>query len=193
MGDGMGIMPRFDGEEAEPPDRGDGENGGEDPPQVSVKEVAQHAVEQLELPQPDIRLSPDEDESQVVHFPTWMWLSQTSWKPVTETAEVTGVSVTATARPQRTVWSMGDGRQVVCKGRGTAFSTEYAADAMSPDCGHIYRRSSAGSPGDAYTLTATLVWDVTWEGEGEQGAVPGLQTTSERKVTVSEVQAVVVR
>jgi hypothetical protein len=153
--------------------------------------VAQQAVQELVLPKPVIRTNPDEKFAQLVRVPTWMWLDAGMWKPVSETASVPGVSVTATATPRSATWVMGDGTTVVCKGAGTPYSAKFSADAKSPDCGHTFRRSSAGKPGEAYTVSVTVGWDVEWQGGGQQGVVPGLQTQAQMPLRVAEAQALV--
>lgn len=163
------------------------------PPRVSVEEVAQQAVARLELPKPVIHTSPDEDRAQVVHVPTWMWVEKSTWGPVSRTAEVTGVRVTATARPRSAVWSMGDGEQVTCRGPGTPYSVRFRPEATSPDCGHVYRRASVSAPGGRFTVSVRVTWDVEWTGGGKSGVVRGLTIGAERQLVVDEVQTVVVR
>jgi hypothetical protein len=63
--------------------------------------------------------------------------------------------------------------------------------ASSPDCGHTYTRSSAGVPGQAYPVTATVTWEITWTGGGEQGTLPALETTSTTVFRVAESQALI--
>ncbi|MFF4501624.1 hypothetical protein [Streptomyces sp. NPDC001401] len=182
----MGILPRFDGEKAKKPKPGGGH-------QVPVQVVVQRAIERLKLPKPVIRTSPDEDHVQVVHVPTWMWVEHRTWGPVSTSAAVEGVKVTATARPQKAVWSMGEGGQVVCRGPGTPYSGAYSPKASSPDCGYTYRRASLTAPGGAYTASVRVTWDVQWRGAGQTGVVPGLVMTAQRQLVVDEVQAVVTR
>ncbi|MCL7377018.1 hypothetical protein M1203_09045 [Streptomyces sp. 35G-GA-8] len=153
--------------------------------------VVQRAVERLELPSPVIRTSPDEDLAQVVHVPTWMWVERDSWGPMSVSAAVEAVEVTATARPREVVWSMGEGGEVVCGGPGTPYSDAYTPKASSPDCGYTYRRASLSVPGGAYTVAVRVIWDVEWHGAGQSGVVPGLTMTAERRLVVDEVQAVV--
>jgi len=184
LGGGAGILPRFDGEKAKKP------AGGQ---QVPVEVVVQRAVERLKLPKPVIRTSPDEDFVQVVHVPTWMWVEQRTWGPVSTSAAVADVKVTATARPQKAVWSMGEGGQVLCRGPGTPYSDRYGPKESSPDCGYTYRRASLSAPGKAYTVSVQVTWDVEWRGGGQAGVVPGLVMDSERQLVVDEVQAVVTR
>lgn len=162
-------------------------------PHVFVEDVAQQAVARLELPKPVIHTSPDENRAQVVHVPTWMWVQKSTWGPVTKTAEVTDVRVTATARPRSAVWSMGDGEQVTCRGPGTPYSTRYRPEATSPDCGHVYRRASLSAPGGKFTVLVRVMWDVEWTGGGKSGVVRGLTVDAERQLVVDEVQTVVVR
>ncbi|MFH9964901.1 hypothetical protein ACH4PR_26485 [Streptomyces mirabilis] len=181
----MGILPRFDVTAPKPKD------GGADPaPDPAV--VARQVVRELVLPEPVIRTNPDEKYAQLVQVPTWMWLDRAMWKPVSKTAKVPGVSVTATAIPQRATWVMGDGSRVVCEGAGTPYSRKYVADSRSPDCGHTYVRSSARQPEEAYTVSVTVTWDVEWHGGGQQGLIPGLQTQAQMPLRVAEAQALVV-
>ncbi|WP_308404854.1 hypothetical protein [Streptomyces sp. 35G-GA-8] len=184
LGGGLGILPRFDGKAAKKPESGGGRR-------VPVEVVVQRAVERLELPSPVIRTSPDEDLAQVVHVPTWMWVERDSWGPMSVSAAVEAVEVTATARPREVVWSMGEGGEVVCGGPGTPYSDAYTPKASSPDCGYTYRRASLSVPGGAYTVAVRVIWDVEWHGAGQSGVVPGLTMTAERRLVVDEVQAVV--
>ncbi|MET9293075.1 hypothetical protein [Streptomyces sp. NPDC003077] len=146
---------------------------------------------ELRLPMPHMHLNPDAGASQVVNVPTWIWIGRSGWRPVTETVKVTGASVTATAKPQRVVWSMGNGDSVTCQGPGTPYSARFSAASPSPDCGYVYTRSSAGQPDEAFTVRATVTWDVTWHGAGKGGRIPGLRTATQAPVRVSEVQGVV--
>ncbi|MFD7712127.1 hypothetical protein [Streptomyces sp. NPDC059786] len=101
--------------------------------------------------------------------------------------------MTATARPQKAVWSMGEGGRVVCRGPGTPYSDSYSPKESSPDCGYVYRRASLTAPGRAYTVSVQVTWDVEWRGAGQSGVVPGLVMTAQRQLLVDEVQAVVTR
>ncbi|MEU5001542.1 hypothetical protein [Streptomyces sp. NPDC021622] len=155
--------------------------------------MAQQAREQLRLPSPDISMSPAGE--QLVKLPTWLWLARGSWEPVSATAAVPGVSVTAVARPAKVVWKLGDGSSVTCRGPGTPYDEGVRKKGpedpgrASPDCGHTYRSSSAGQPAGAYTVSATIHWTVTWAGAGDSGTFPGMTTTSTAQVRVAESQA----
>lgn len=151
--------------------------------------LARQAYDQLRLPSPVIRLSPT--GRQLVNLPTWLWLDRAGWGAASATAAVPGESVTATAKPTSVAWSLGDGSTVSCAGPGTPYSVGVNPAGGSPDCGHTYRRSSAGQPGAAYVVTATVHWSVTWAGAGQAGAFAGLTTTATVNVPVAESQALI--
>jgi hypothetical protein len=155
-------------------------------PALSPAEVAQLARKRLWLPEPRIAVNPTGD--QLVNLPTWLWLSS-GWGPVSATASVPGVSVTATATPTSVSWSMGDGGTMTCTGAGTPFRLGTDPKAPSPDCGHIYRTSSAKQVGQAFPVSATVHWTVTWSGAGQSGRFPDLTTTSIAAFRVAESQA----
>lgn len=160
-------------------------------PQPTPAQLAQMARDQLRLPSPEIESSPANE--QLVGLPTWLWLDREGWGSVSATASVPGVSVTATARPVSVDWAMGDGNSVTCKGPGTPYDAmrqkQASPSSTSPDCGHTYRTSSAGQPDNAYPVSATVHWTVTWAGAGESGEFPGLTTTSDAAFRVAESQA----
>lgn len=149
--------------------------------------LARASYDQLRLPSPAIRLSPA--GRQLVKLPTWLWLDRAGWAASSATASVPGESVTAIATPTRVVWSVGDGSTVTCTGPGTPYRVGMNPAAGSPDCGHTYTRSSAGLPGSAYVVTATVHWSVTWAGAGRAGTFAGLSTTATAAVPVAESEA----
>lgn len=153
----------------------------------SAAQLAQLAQRQLRPVSPVIVASPVGE--QLVNVPTWLWVAG-QWAPVTATAAVPGVSVTARATPVSVVWRMGDGAQVMCRGPGTPFPTGADPAAGSPDCGYTYRHSSAAAAGQMFPVTATVTWMVTWAGAGQTGVFPGLTTTGAAGFHVAESQAV---
>jgi hypothetical protein len=159
------------------------------PPVLSPAVLARQARARLNLPNVVIRLNPS--GTQLVNLPIWLILERSSWTAQSATASVPGVSVTATARPVKATWSMGDGSTVVCAGPGTAWKPGTDPATASPDCGYTYRRSSAGASGARFTITVTVAWIVTWAGGGESGTIPGLTTAGTLRVPVQESQAVI--
>jgi hypothetical protein len=160
-------------------------------PALSPEQVADMARKRLNLPSPLIAASPS--RLQLVGLPTWLWLRDSRWNPVPATASVPGVSVTATARPTRVTWTMGDGRTVVCTGPGTPYLASGDPRAASPTCGHTYSTSSAAEPGGNYMVTAQIHWTVSWTGAGQTGQFPDLVTAATTTFRVEESQAITVR
>ncbi|HSA48613.1 MAG TPA: hypothetical protein VLH10_00675 [Yinghuangia sp.] len=160
------------------------------PPPPSPAQLAQVAVSRLVLPTPTVGTSPSGD--QVVSVPTWLWVDGSSWEPVSATAAVPGVSVTATAVPVSAVWSMGNGESVTCTGPGTPYGPGSDPASGSPDCGYTYARSSAGQPSERFPVTVTVSWRVSWAGAGQSGVVEGMSRSASAGLRVREVQAVVV-
>ncbi len=158
------------------------------PPTVSPEELARRARSQLVLPKVEITMNPPGD--QLVNLPSWLSLDPASWRSVSATASVPGVSVTATARPVKAVWSMGDGGSVSCDGPGAVWKAGMDPKASSPDCPYTFRRPSSSGTGGRFTVTVTVTWEVTWAGAGQSGTVPGLTTTGAVPVRVQESQAV---
>lgn len=155
-------------------------------PLPSPAQLARVARNQLRLPSPKIAANPRRD--QLVTLPTWLWLSS-GWDQQSATAAVPGVSVTAVAKPTSLVWSMGDGSTVTCRSGGTPFPAGGDPKASSPDCGHTYRASSAGQANEAYPVSATVHWAISWSGAGQAGTFPDMTTTASAAFRVAESQA----
>jgi len=174
--------------------------GGE----IDPAQLAQQAVQQMSLQTPEIGMtggSPP-DGMQIVGIPAWMWAAdpgQSTTPGVAGVAQMTrsasagGVTVQATARLDRMVWSMGDGVTVTCAGEkaaGTRYEGRYDKQ-PSPTCGYTYTRTSAGQPDEAFTVTATAFWVVDWSGGGQSGTIT-VQRSRNIPKQVGELQALVV-
>ncbi|MFD8984262.1 ATP/GTP-binding protein [Streptomyces sp. NPDC059564] len=153
--------------------------------------LAQQAVDSMLLAGPSI-ISPRAAGTYTVGVPLWLWVSQspTTWGPNTASASAGGITVTATAKVSSVAWNMGDDSTVTCSGPGTPYN---AARGMtpSPDCGHLYRSTSASPPGGKYQGTATTTWNVDWavSGGGQTGQLTEVRQ-SPFTVSVGEVQVV---
>jgi len=151
--------------------------------------LARLVVRYLRLPDPVIESSPAPGALQLVRLPVWLWVAPAAWQPRSQTAQVPGESVTATATPVLAAWSMGDGSTVTCHGPGTPYGGGSPA-AASPTCGYTYQESSAGQPGGAFRVTVTVTWDITWKATGGAGGVLApLQTVAAAEFRVAESQA----
>jgi len=163
----------------------------------SPRALADQAVEAMNLRAGLIGIVPEPGPGKVgiVGMPAWMWIAdpgESTVGPITRSASGGGVTVTATARLDRVVWSMGDGATVTCAGPaavGTPYEDRFGASS-SPTCGHTYTRMSDDAPSDAYTVTATSYWTVTWSGGGASGTIP-LDFSRSTQVTIGEIQVLI--
>jgi len=132
---------------------------------VDPDQVAQMAVSQLAIEAPDIQLVPKVQAGDfgLIGLPVWLWTPPEQWEPISTTATVGGVSVTATAQLTRVDYDMGDGTVLHCDSPGLPYQASFG-DRDSPTCGHRYQKTSAHEPNREYTITATSIYDVTWAG-----------------------------
>ncbi len=158
---------------------------------VTPAELATRAVDTLELQGPDIGIAPPPGSTGLVGVPVWLWtdVSPQTWGPASATASIPGLSVTATAKATQVVWDMGDGTTITCANPGTAYSIDYGG-VESPTCGHVYTRTSAGQPDNAYPITATTTWQVSWTGGGASGVLT-VTRTSTSSIRMGELQVLV--
>jgi hypothetical protein len=159
---------------------------------VDPVDLARQAADRVPVPAPALRLNPSPAEGAVVHVPTWLWIDPSHWRPVGAQASAGSVVVTATARPHRVIWDMGNGDRFTCEGPGTPYDSGRPATAQVTDCSYTYRESSARADGGAFTVTGTVVWEVTWTavgapGGGALGTAPRSQSV---RLPVKEIQAV---
>lgn len=156
------------------------------------------AIAQMHLQAPQVGMtggSPP-DGMQIVGIPAWMWAAdpgESTTGPITRYGSSGAVTVSATGRLDRTVWSMGDGVTITCSGEnaaGTPYEARY--DKLpSPTCGYTYTRTSAGQPNEAFTVTVTAYWVVDWSGGGQSGTVD-LQMSRSIPKQVGELQALII-
>jgi hypothetical protein len=151
--------------------------------------LAQQAVDKMLLRGPDIA-SPHAAGKYTVGVPMWMWVNQsaTTYGPNTASASAGGITVTATAKVSKIVWTMGDGASVTCNGPGTPYTSSEGM-AESPTCGHVYTKTSAGAQNGKFPLTATSTWTINWQGGGQAGQLLEVRQTNVQ-VAVGEVQVV---
>lgn len=163
-------------------------------PAPDPEDLATRALQRTPLPAPTITITPPPDKV-LVNAAMWLSIDSAEWNTYSATATAGGVTSTVTAAPERVVWDMGDGQQVTCAGPGTAYDSSRDYFGQHPECGYVYRRSSAGYPGDVVSVTATIYFQVTWSasgapGGGDLGTVS--RTSAPLPVRVNEIQTVVV-
>jgi hypothetical protein len=163
---------------------------------MTPEQAAEAVVRRMDLRAADIGIVPEDRPGSIgaVGAPVYMWTARgpATFEPQTLTASAAGITISATARVDRIVWSMGDGATVTCRTPGTPYEDRYGFN-PSPDCGHRYTRTSAGQPGNAYPITATSFWVVDWTGPGGSAGQITLDLTSRTSIQVGELQALVTR
>lgn len=158
------------------------------PKRVDTAALARQALQNTPLPTPLIGMNPR--QGQVVHVPTWLWIEEAAWAPLSATASAGGVTVQATAGPRSVIWDMGNGDKFTCEGPGRPYDQTRRDAEQRPTCSYTYRHSSAAAPGGAFPVTATVVWRVRWAvvGGGGGGDLGTASRTATVAVRVAEIQ-----
>jgi len=174
----------------------------EEPDWVAIQaDLVLEATASLDLPGPRLRhlydSAPDGQVLGVVRAETWWWTETAD--PVTARAEDGPLWVEVTADPVTLQVDPGDGTPIVsCPDGGVPydFARAYHDQEGGSDCVHVYQQTSAGYPGEAFTVTATLHWEVHWISGGPLsgvGSLPSDATTETFDLPVGELQSVVSR
>ncbi|MHA6765085.1 hypothetical protein [Streptacidiphilus sp. PAMC 29251] len=174
------------------------------PPVVTPAELAQRALAMIHRTAATVGTAPaaGDQRTALVGSPIWLWINKdpanadktdgdyaTKDDPLTATAAVPGLSVTANVYVTSVDWDMGDGGAAPRCGAGTPYQDADAGKA-SPDCGYSYPKPSIGQPGEQFAITATVDWTVSWvatNGVGDTFALDPIATTA-TALRVSELQ-----
>jgi hypothetical protein len=155
------------------------------PQRTDPETVARRALRYTSLPDPAIGMSPPPERGAVVNVPQWLWVNSQAWNPTVATATIDGVTVTTMARPDRVVWNLGNGDEVICDGPGTPYDPARPEADQHSDCTYLFRQAGT------FTITATLEWHVTWTAVGmaSGGDLGVVRRSASTTVAVSEIQA----
>ena len=155
--------------------------------QPDADELAAMASSRLPLPLPEAHMNPEGD--QTVNITSWLWVD--NWRTEVRSATAGGVTSTVVATPVEQRWTFGaPAERVVCREAGTPYDTTRPSSEQSTSCSYTFRHSSAGQTGDAYRVTVTLVWHVTWTSNiGASGDLGLVQRTRTIPTRVAEHQA----
>jgi hypothetical protein len=143
---------------------------------------------QLPTPQPDF--APPAD-SMFVNYDTWFAVTETD--PVTATATVPGLSVTATATPTSITLDTGthidgDTTTIECDLWG---STNRPANGCVWTPAHPSVEQVTGTNDYRYHATVTLTWNVTWQAtNGQTGNLGTTSTSTPVLIAVREIQTI---
>lgn len=155
-----------------------------------VPDLVAQALDALDPRLPTWRASPDGvGVPMVAQMPVWLWVDPGYWDGHFAARAVTPsgrVWAEAAAIPVSTVWHMGDGSTVECRGGGEPFDGE-----ASPPCSHVFEHSTAG--GGEFSVMATVTFDVLATSSLDptpQIAGQISRTSAVVGVSVGEIQAV---
>ncbi|MDT0346161.1 hypothetical protein [Streptomyces litchfieldiae] len=168
---------------------------------LSPEVLAELAYERLRVPGTSVELSPADLDGQVVNLATWAWSDGGDFAPVSVTArlESWGIWATTTARPVSLRLDPGTGDAVSHPASGecaigadgavgSPFDPSRAED--DPPCGVTYLRATPA--GETYPLTASITWEIGWEGsDGSGDVLPDAVFETTYDVEVQEIQAIV--
>ncbi|MGN9908225.1 hypothetical protein ACTMTJ_11845 [Phytohabitans sp. LJ34] len=163
--------------------------GAEAPPDPET--LARRAFAEITLRAPDLQIKPDPNGAGLVGLPVWLWVERglETWGPIFNSESDRGLTVTIEARVNNLTFDLGDGSPPVsCPGGGTPYPK--GATGPSPDCGHVFTKSSKQQPGQKFTVTATTTWTVTWSGGGEIGTFEPQIREATVGVRINELQVV---
>jgi hypothetical protein len=161
---------------------------------LTPAQLAARAIQALPIRAAQIGISPSPNGAGLVGLPVWMWTEVTpqTWGPITATASVPGLSVTARANASKITWEMGNGKAIVCTNPGTRYDKAAHGASRSPTCGYDgYAVASRERSGGRYTITATTTWHVDWWVVG--GGATGTETLTRQTTTsirIDELQVV---
>jgi enoyl reductase len=156
---------------------------------VIPPEVLMHIAQGFLKPgAPTLEVNPQVDS--VVNLPTWVWATDDTFVEVRATAAFNGNWATVIATPA--------GLRLSTNGPADVNSTctdggkPWKPGATDSDCTVTFSKSTASS--GAYTISASIDWQVHWEGSGGQNEAlpaPANAPIGDRNVQVDEVQTVV--
>ncbi|WND37110.1 hypothetical protein RI578_23720 [Streptomyces sp. BB1-1-1] len=166
------------------------------PQAITPDMLAQLAYAEIRVPSTEVELAPA--NATKVNLPTWAWLDTAEFKPISVTASVPllGLSATTTAEPVSLKITPGTEDAVTypaagqCEIHDGQIGDPYAdgkAD-ETPPCGVKYLRSSGDG---SYKLQATVTWKISWTSTtGAGGDLPNGEFGADQDVVVQEIQAV---
>ncbi|MFF4506635.1 hypothetical protein [Streptomyces sp. NPDC001401] len=173
-----------------------------DPPPADIENavtpevLGKLAYKEIRVPGTKVTLAPAGTTK--VNLKTWAWLDGAAFKPVSVTASVPalGISATTTATPVSLKIDPGTAdaetypASGVCEIKNGQIGEPYAKGKANetPPCGVNYLRSSGDS---SYPLKATITWKIHWTGTGVPGGnLPDGTFGATQDVTVQEIQSV---
>lgn len=167
------------------------------PEAVTPEILAQLAYAEVRVPGTEVTLAPEGETK--VNLPTWAWLDEAEFKPVSVTASVPVLDIQATTTAEPISLKIDPGTKDaetypasgVCPIENGKIGEPYAKgkSKQTPPCGVKYLRSSGD---DSYPLKATVTWKISWTGTGvnDPPKLPDGEFGADQDVVVEEIQAI---
>ncbi|WP_405509321.1 hypothetical protein [Streptomyces purpurascens] len=159
--------------------------------------LADYAYDKVKVPETKVELKPTAKST--VNLPTWVWLDKGTFQDVKVRAELPGTGLWAetTAKPVALHLEPGTEDAEVFPASGDcqinedgSIGTPYTkgnAD-KTPPCGLRYLRATNGTP---YQLSASVTWQISWEGsDGTGGDLPDGTFETTQDMNVQEIQSI---
>ena len=170
---------------------------GDPLPDVIVEALVDAAIAATIVPYPVPQSAPNgSDIPLLVNLPTWLWVDDAVWQPVSATAAIPefGISATVTATPTETEWDPGNGDTPITCEQGTPWTP--GADDTDATCQLTYLESTHTT--GPLVLTLTTTWDTTLACAPAgicAGANPvgDIVTTIARPIEITQVRGVLTR
>lgn len=168
---------------------------GQAPTIVDPAVLAQRALGRMNLVTADAKIAPGPNFHTYINIDNWLWIPPAQWHSMSLSVSAGPTTVTVTAAPERVDWNMGNGQTRQCMDAGRP-SQPGMTDAAKTTCSYAYT-SLKNPAGDKHTVSAQLVYAVTWActgtcltPSGDLGDItaPAGQTTS---IEVRQRQTVV--
>lgn len=167
-------------------------NGAE--PLPDPRQLAQSALDQLNLETPNIKIAPAPPLATYVGLETWLWIPEVQWRDLSLTVTAGNTSVTVVAAPKRVDWDLTAGT-TSCYSAGREWIKGMSSTAQT-SCSYTFSKLSDDQPEEKFSITATLVYSATWTcsgactlPNGDLGDVPSLQGNA--AIEVNERQSVI--
>ncbi|MET9758668.1 hypothetical protein ABZ016_06375 [Streptomyces sp. NPDC006372] len=169
----------------------------DDPNAPTPKTLAEYAYDKVKVPDTKVELKPEAKST--VNLPTWVWLDKGTFKDVKVRAELpnTGLWAETTAKPVALHLEPGTEDAEVFPASGDceinddgSIGTPYTKGSAdkTPPCGIRYLRATDGTP---YQLSASVTWQVSWEGsDGSGGDLPDGTFETTQDMNVQEIQSI---
>ncbi|WP_328669384.1 hypothetical protein [Streptomyces sp. NBC_00328] len=167
------------------------------PEAITPEMLAQLAYAEIRVPSTKVDLAPAGTTK--VNLPTWAWLDTAEFKPVSVTASVPLLNVTATTTAEPLSLKIEPGTadaqtypaSGVCEITGDHIGEAYAKGKAkeTPPCGVKYLRSSGDG---SYKLRATITWQIHWTGTGvtQPRKLPDGTFGADQDIVVQEIQSI---